>query len=393
MSLGLADFRRFATLLPVAVTSSFLASSATPAATIGAGVDKCGNHYLTLDGPIETGDPERLAAAIAQANARGYQLDALRLNSHGGLIWEAMAMAAMVRWVQNMATVVQKDAKCESACFGLFAAGHRKHVDPSDNQIGVHSVYELIRKEGAQVAFLKEAGDTTIQMVRILKTIDVPDSIIAKIVTTPPTGMSYLSVDDLREMGVRVTSHPHTSPFVPDFGKISDDINRKGMNGVVFLSPAVVRHDIALNNGSTIPAGTVVVARDDVTLETTLAASEAHTLQSLSLCFVTTHLCTVSYHLVNGPVAVAQLQDASLDLIRQGWQDWMAGRPEWSDGREDDLMPPPREDDLMPPPPPPPRPLPPPPKWCGLLVPRSRPPRHCVKQRLYHSGRNRCSRS
>ena len=84
MSLGLAGFRG---LLPVAVTAAFLASSAS-AATIGGGVDKDGNHYLTLDGPIVAGDPERLAAAIFEANAHGYRLDALRLNSPGGAIWE-----------------------------------------------------------------------------------------------------------------------------------------------------------------------------------------------------------------------------------------------------------------------------------------------------------------
>jgi hypothetical protein len=195
-------------------------------------------------------------------------------------------------------------------------------------------------------------------MVRLLKMIGVPDSIIGRIVTTPPKEMSYLSVDDLWEMGVKVTGHPDTRPGLgfEGLGKIADDFIRQRMNGLVFLSPAVVRHDIALNNGSTIPAGTVVVARDDATLEAFLAAEEAHTLQSLSLCFVTAHLCNVSYHLANGPVAVAQLQDASLDLIRQGWQDWMAGRPEGSGGSEDDLMPPPREDELMPPPPPPPPP-------------------------------------
>jgi hypothetical protein len=32
-----------------AVVAVFLASSATPAATISAGVDTYGNHYLTLD--------------------------------------------------------------------------------------------------------------------------------------------------------------------------------------------------------------------------------------------------------------------------------------------------------------------------------------------------------
>jgi hypothetical protein len=195
-----------------------LASSTTSAATIGSGVDEYGNHYLSLGGPIVAGDPERLAAAIFEANARGYRLDALRLNSPGGAIWEAMAMAAMVRWVENMATVVQRDAKCVSACFGLFAAGHRKYVDPAPDgkQIGVHSVYELIRQEGAQAAFLKEAGDTTIQMVRILKMIGVPDSIIAKIVTTPPKGMSCLSIDDLWEPPREPPPHANWKVECPD---------------------------------------------------------------------------------------------------------------------------------------------------------------------------------
>ena len=115
----------------VAVVAVFLASSTALTATISSSVDDHGNHFLTLDGPIGAGDPDRLAAAILAANDHGYRLDALRLNSSGGLIWEAMVMAVMVRWVKNMATVVRRDAKCESACFGVFAAGHRKYVDRS----------------------------------------------------------------------------------------------------------------------------------------------------------------------------------------------------------------------------------------------------------------------
>ena len=98
-------------------------------------------------------------------------------------------MAVMVRRVENMATVIQKDAKCESACFGLFAAGYRKHVDPASNptQIGVHSISQLIKQQGASAFFLKETGDTTIWAVRRLKAIGVPDLVIGKIVTTPPS--------------------------------------------------------------------------------------------------------------------------------------------------------------------------------------------------------------
>jgi hypothetical protein len=199
----------------VAVVAVFLAPSTAPAATISSGVDDHGNHFLTLDGPIVAGDPDRLAAAILEANAQGYRLDALRLNSPGGSIWEAIVMAVMVRWVENIATVVQRDAKCESECFGLFAAGYRKYVDPISNpntQIGVHSIDAAIKQWGdAPALFWGEKGDATIWAVRRLKAIGVSDAIVGKIVTTPPDHTTYLTIEDLQRMGVEVTDNPSPS--------------------------------------------------------------------------------------------------------------------------------------------------------------------------------------
>ena len=240
----------------VAILAVFLAPSLASAATISGGVDERGHHYLSLDGSIAPGDPEKLAAAIFEANARGYQLDALRLNSPGGPIWEAMAMAVMIRWVQNMATIVKKDAKCESACFGLFAAGYRKYVDPASDptQIGVHSIYAVIKQqEGAPVLFWRESEETTIWAVRRLKTIGVSESIIGKIVTTSPDQMTYLTIGDLRLMGVEVNGH--LLPPMEEKPPAADTI---------FLSPAVARVDIRLDNGTVIPRDMVVVTISDV---------------------------------------------------------------------------------------------------------------------------------
>lgn len=136
---------------------------------ISSGADAYGNHFVSLDGPIVPGDAALLAAEILEANTRGYRLDALRLNSPGGDVWETLAMAVMVRWVENMATVIKKDAKCKSACFGLFAAGQRKIVDPISDptQIGVHSIYVLIKQQGkTSTLFWKEREDTTVWAVR-----------------------------------------------------------------------------------------------------------------------------------------------------------------------------------------------------------------------------------
>jgi hypothetical protein len=96
------------------------------------------------------------------------------------------------------------------------------------------------------------------------------------------------------------------------------DVRSKKTSVLIFLSPAVVRTSVTFN-GSTIPAGTVVVARDDVTSEAFAGSFNTKRLQ-FNLCFVTSHLCSVSYRLADRPIALAQLQDASLELILQGWQ-------------------------------------------------------------------------
>jgi hypothetical protein len=315
--------------LTAALFAAAIMPSASTAANISHDTDEYGNHYLVLDGEIVPGDAERFAAEIFAANARGYRLDALRLNSPGGSVWEAMAMAVMVRWVENMATVVQKDSKCESACFGLFAAGWRKYVDPFSDptQISVHSLYQLIGQEGMPNLFLKERGDVTIEAVRLLKALGIPNSIIGKIVTTPPDQVSYLMIDDLGKMGVTVTGHPEA--VVKDWtalGEIGEWLQRQ--KELTFFTPAILRANVTLNTGVNIPAGTVVIVSDDVA-RADFQAKEARPW-TLPLCFsptfqfATAHLCKVSYQIAGRAPAVAQLRDASLNPIRQGWQNWFS---------------------------------------------------------------------
>lgn len=146
-------------------------------------------------------------------------------------------------------------------------------------------------------------------------------------------------------MGVEVAGHPKppkedndidwgradAPPPPPPPPKPDNDIDWGPLGkDLIFLSPAVVRSRVTLNDGSIIPAGTVVVARDDVTRDAFALADKAAAAankaggpmkslpQSLSLCFgsaETDHLCAVSYHPANGPVATAQLREASLELI------------------------------------------------------------------------------
>ena len=84
--------------------------------------------------------------------------------------------------------------------------------DPT--QIGVHSIYELIKHQGGgRALFWKESEDTTIWAVRRLKAIGVPELIIGKKIVTdpPPDRMTYLTTEDLQQMGVEVVGYPGTA--------------------------------------------------------------------------------------------------------------------------------------------------------------------------------------
>ncbi|MGO8912462.1 MAG: hypothetical protein ACLQDM_24475 [Bradyrhizobium sp.] len=105
-------------LTALGLSLAALAPSASTAANLTRGIDQDGDHYVVLDGPIIPGDAAKLANEIDAANAAGYTLDALRLNSPGGNVWEALQMAIMVRSVRNMATAVHQRSVCMSMPIG-----------------------------------------------------------------------------------------------------------------------------------------------------------------------------------------------------------------------------------------------------------------------------------
>ncbi len=134
-------------------------------------------------------------------------------------------------------------------------------------------------------------------------------------------------------MNAEVRAHPKP----PDFPASLHATEFFRKNDIVFLTPAVVRTSIKLYDGSTIPVGTVAIARDEMTWAEWDAAFAAkkpgeNVSKDLPICFpsgsveVETGQCTVSYRPAGGgPVAVAKVPKASLNLIRQGWPKYIAG--------------------------------------------------------------------
>ena len=99
---------RYTHLILLSLVLAAVVPSASTGANIARGIDNEGDHYLTFDGVITAGDAAKFAYEIEVADAAGYRLDAVRLNSQGGNVWEAFQIAIMVRSVTGMATTVLK---------------------------------------------------------------------------------------------------------------------------------------------------------------------------------------------------------------------------------------------------------------------------------------------
>lgn len=92
--------------------------------------------YAVLSGTIENGDEARFRAFMARQEAS--QIRIVYLNSGGGKVFAAYAIAREIRKAGLTTVVDGAKTVCTSACTGLFVAGLRRHYinAPSDNQTG-----------------------------------------------------------------------------------------------------------------------------------------------------------------------------------------------------------------------------------------------------------------
>src|SRR4051812_10938390 len=145
---------------------------------------------ISISGNIAPGDIDALRASIKAANDAGKLVTSLRLNSAGGNLLEAVRVADWVKSAK-ISTKVGQSATCASACFLIFAAGETKYASVSA-RIGVHRASEK--------GVVSRAGNTS--MADVAKELDVPWSIIRRMINTPTDEVEWLSLTDLRLMNV-----------------------------------------------------------------------------------------------------------------------------------------------------------------------------------------------
>jgi len=147
---------------------------------------------LVAEGSIDPGTAARFAAEI---KARGEYVRTISLNSPGGALDDAMAMANLVR-AMGMSTEVADGALCASSC-PLLLAGGLTRTAGEKAAIGVHQFYAASQVATAPAQAMSDAQATTARISRHLAVMDVDPALWLHALDTPPQALYYFSTEEL----------------------------------------------------------------------------------------------------------------------------------------------------------------------------------------------------
>jgi hypothetical protein len=150
---------------------------------------------IAIEGDIAYGDETVFEARLAEVANAGHTLAGIGLNSLGGNVYSSEAMAITIA-KQGYSVIVAGGEYCASSCVLLFAAGKEK-IAMADARIGVHGA-SMNGKEDAT------AAKVTLLMIADLKEYGVPPAILGKMAMTSNKEVSWLTIEDLRSMGVKI---------------------------------------------------------------------------------------------------------------------------------------------------------------------------------------------
>ena len=151
-----------------------------------------GGGVLYAEGSIAPGSASRFAAEI---EARGEYVKTISLNSPGGALDDAMAMAKLVR-ARGIATEVADGAICASSCPLLFAGGLTRTAG-AKAALGVHQFYAASQTPTAPAQAMSDAQATTARISRHLIEMGVDASLWLHALDTPPQALYYFSPEEL----------------------------------------------------------------------------------------------------------------------------------------------------------------------------------------------------
>lgn len=147
---------------------------------------------LTAKGTIEPGAALRFAGEV---ESRGEYVKTVALNSPGGSLEDAMAMARLIR-DRGFTTEVADGALCASSCPLILAGGQERRAG-ARAAVGVHQFYTVGDGPSAPAQAMSDAQATTARITRHLTEMGVDPALWLHALDTPPRALYYFSVEQL----------------------------------------------------------------------------------------------------------------------------------------------------------------------------------------------------
>ena len=205
--------------------------SSIHAATLSLHAIDSATARVLVDGEITPGDAHSLQAYVESSRTSALKVTMVSFNSPGGNLEEGYKLATEIKRTR-LATEVEAEKICASACFFAFAAGTTKWTGPNA-RIGVHGASDA---NGTQSG---TAASATIIIARwAAKELGIPSDIIGKMVMTPPSDIIWLSNAELASMGAQILdrSRPGSSNRIsPDPEVVASRASPQGWPQIVGL--------------------------------------------------------------------------------------------------------------------------------------------------------------
>lgn len=152
-----------------------------------------GDGVMTVQGSIDVGAATRFAAEL---EARGEYVKFVSLNSPGGSLDDAMAIARLLR-ERGIGTEVEDGALCASSCPLVMAGGSERRAGEKA-AVGLHQFYVAAGNEpGAPAQAMSDAQATAARIARYLAEMEVDPALWLHALDTPPQALYYLSREEL----------------------------------------------------------------------------------------------------------------------------------------------------------------------------------------------------
>lgn len=154
---------------------------------------------LRLTGTIMPGAAAAFAEEVEQ---RGSYVETVVLDSPGGSVEDALAIAQVIR-DKGYATAVEDGALCASSCPLLLAAGTSRQVAPTAS-VGVHQIYTAAGEASglSPAQAMSDAQAITARIARRLTDYAVDPALWVHAMETPPDRLYYLTREELVRYGL-----------------------------------------------------------------------------------------------------------------------------------------------------------------------------------------------